>query len=52
MREPLAVACAAGGRAALAASVLRRRGYENVWRVEGGVAELASNGAPWVESGA
>ena len=41
---PLAVACAAGRRAALAASVLRRGGYEGVYRVSGGIPDLASHG--------
>jgi rhodanese-related sulfurtransferase len=42
---PLAVACASGGRAAIAASVLRRRGGAPVWRVAGGVADIARHGA-------
>ena len=46
--RPLAVACAAGNRAALAASVLRRRGYPEVARVVGGVHDLARHGAAWV----
>ena len=46
--QPLAVACAAGNRAALAASVLRRRGYPEVSRVVGGVHDLARHGAAWV----
>jgi glyoxylase-like metal-dependent hydrolase (beta-lactamase superfamily II)/rhodanese-related sulfurtransferase len=46
--EPLAVACAAGNRAALSASVLRRRGYSNVLRVLGGVQDVAHHGARWV----
>jgi hydroxyacylglutathione hydrolase len=46
----LAVACASGGRAALAASVLRRRGHGNVMRVRGGVADLARHGAPFVHA--
>ncbi len=48
---PLAVACAAGGRAALAASVLRLRGYPSVVRVVGGVRDLQHHGAPWVNGG-
>ena len=47
--EPLAVACAGGGRAALAASVLRRRGHVHVARVAGGgVADLARHGVALV----
>jgi len=37
---PVAVVCAAGLRAALAASVLRRRGHAPVWRVTDGIARL------------
>lgn len=44
---PYAVACKAGGRAALAASVLRRRGYPAT-RVIGGVFDVAQHGAAWV----
>ena len=40
----LAVACAAGRRAALAASVLRRRGHANAQRVTGGIEDLARRG--------
>lgn len=40
-RRPLAVACATGPRAALAASVLRRRGHADVKRVKGGIGDLA-----------
>ncbi len=42
--RPLAVACASGRRAALAASVLRRRGYADAARVTGGVPDLAHHG--------
>lgn len=38
--RPLAVACAAGARGALAASVLRRRGYEQAARMTGGIPQL------------
>ncbi|HET9719943.1 MAG TPA: MBL fold metallo-hydrolase [Solirubrobacteraceae bacterium] len=38
--RPLAVACAAGARAALAASVLRRQGYSGASRMTGGIPEL------------
>jgi glyoxylase-like metal-dependent hydrolase (beta-lactamase superfamily II)/rhodanese-related sulfurtransferase len=40
IKPPVAVVCAAGLRAALAASVLRRRGYSPVWRVTDGIARL------------
>jgi glyoxylase-like metal-dependent hydrolase (beta-lactamase superfamily II)/rhodanese-related sulfurtransferase len=43
-QRPLAVACAAGARAALAASILRRRGHNDVVRVSGGVPDLAGRG--------
>jgi glyoxylase-like metal-dependent hydrolase (beta-lactamase superfamily II) len=42
--RPLAVACARGPRAAIAASVLRRRGYRDVVRVVGGISDLADRG--------
>jgi len=45
---PVAVVCASGARAALAASILRRRGCDPVWRVSGSVEELARLGAPMV----
>ena len=48
--RPLAVACATGGRAALAASVLRRRGHAAVSRVAGGIADLARHGAVLVRT--
>lgn len=38
--RPLAVACSAGHRAALAASVLRRRGYAQAARMTGGIPQL------------
>jgi len=47
-RRPLAIACAGGRRAALAASVLRRRGRRDVSRVTGGVADLADRGVALV----
>jgi glyoxylase-like metal-dependent hydrolase (beta-lactamase superfamily II)/rhodanese-related sulfurtransferase len=47
-QRPLAVACAAGARAALAASILRRRGHDGVLRLAGGVADLADRGVPLV----
>jgi glyoxylase-like metal-dependent hydrolase (beta-lactamase superfamily II)/rhodanese-related sulfurtransferase len=43
-RLPLAVTCASGRRAAIAASVLRRRGHDAA-RVSGGVGDLAGEGA-------
>lgn len=42
---PIAVVCASGVRAAVAASILRRRGHDPVWRVGGGVEALAQRGA-------
>jgi hydroxyacylglutathione hydrolase len=42
--RPLAVACARGPRAAIAASVLRRRGHHDVVRVVGGIGDLAERG--------
>ncbi|MGO9973758.1 MAG: MBL fold metallo-hydrolase [Solirubrobacteraceae bacterium] len=47
-QRPLAVACAAGARAALAASILRRRGHNEVLRVSGGVPDLAGRGVPLI----
>ncbi len=47
-QRPLAVACAAGARAALAASILRRRGHDEVLRVSGGVPDLAGRGVPLI----
>lgn len=47
--RPLAVACSAGVRSALASSLLRRRGVENVQHVvDGGVADLAACGVDLV----
>lgn len=46
LEPPLAVVCASGIRAAVGASILRRSGHEPVWRVRGGVEELAQLGAP------
>jgi len=45
LEPPIAVVCASGARAALAASILRRRGHDPVWRVTGGVEQLAQHGA-------
>ncbi|MGA2010383.1 MAG: MBL fold metallo-hydrolase [Solirubrobacteraceae bacterium] len=50
-RRPLAVACAGGRRAALAASVLRRQGHGDVARVRGGIGELAGYGVSLVGDG-
>ena len=50
--RPLAVACSAGNRSSLAASLLRRAGIGNVLHVaDGGVADLADNGLELVRSG-
>ena len=49
--RPLAVACSAGNRSSLAASLLRRAGIANVVHVaDGGVADLAENGLELVRS--
>jgi len=49
----IAVACAAGARAAFAASLLRRGGWSEVIRVAGGgIAGLPSHGIPLVGGGA
>jgi hydroxyacylglutathione hydrolase len=46
---PIAVACAAGARAAFAASLLRRGGWSDVVRVSGGgVGNLAAHGIPLI----
>jgi hydroxyacylglutathione hydrolase len=50
--QRVAVTCATGVRAALAASVLRRRGHRAVARVAGGVEQLADHGLPLVRDGA
>jgi rhodanese-related sulfurtransferase len=43
--KPLAVACSAGNRSSIAASLLERAGLENVVHVaDGGIAELAEEG--------
>jgi len=48
--EPLAVACSAGNRSSLAASLLRRAGLENVIHVaDGGVQDLLK-GSPSAET--
>jgi hydroxyacylglutathione hydrolase len=49
--KPLAVACSAGNRSSLAASLLRRSGIENVVHVaDGGIADLAAEGFRLVKS--
>jgi hydroxyacylglutathione hydrolase len=48
LEPPIAVVCASGARAALAASILRRRGHDPVWRVTGGVEQLAHLGASMI----
>lgn len=44
----LAVVCARGPRAALAASVLRRRGHTGATRLAGGIGDLVDRGIPLV----
>jgi hydroxyacylglutathione hydrolase len=47
--KPVAVACASGNRSAIAASLLKRAGFENVIRVaDGGVPDLAHEGVELV----
>jgi hydroxyacylglutathione hydrolase len=41
LKPPIAVVCASGVRAAVAASILRRRGHDHVARVSGGVDQIA-----------
>ncbi len=50
LEAPMAVVCASGVRAAVAASILRRRGHDPVWRVSGGIDALAGAGAPMVRA--
>ena len=50
LEGPIAVVCASGTRAALAASILRRRGHDPVWRVSGAIDALAAAGAAMVGS--
>jgi len=50
--KPLAVACSAGNRSSLAASLLKRDGVEDVLHVaEGGVADLSDHGVELVGEG-
>jgi len=43
-RSPVFVYCAAGGRAAKAAAILREKGYETVYEVKGGYKDLEKAG--------
>ena len=48
--KAIAVACSAGNRSSIAASLLRRAGVENVAHVaEGGIADLAEEGIELVK---
>ena len=50
--KPLAVACSAGNRSSLAASLLRRAGIDNILHVaDGGIADLAEEGLQLVRGG-
>jgi hydroxyacylglutathione hydrolase len=50
--RPLAVACSAGNRSSIAASLLRRAGLEDIVHVaEGGIAELEDEGIELVREG-
>lgn len=51
LKPPLAVVCASGVRAAVAASILRRSGHDPVWRVSHGIDALARLGVPLVREG-
>ncbi len=42
--KPLAIQCSSGNRSMSVSSVLRRRGYQNVIQVEGGIKEWEKNG--------
>jgi rhodanese-related sulfurtransferase len=44
--KPLAIQCSSGNRSMAVSSVLRRRGYDNVIQVEGGIKKWAKNGFP------
>jgi len=51
-RKPLAVACSAGNRSSIAASLLRRAGLEDVVHVaDGGIADLPAEGVDLVKKG-
>ena len=42
--KPLAIQCSSGNRSMSVSSVLRRRGYRNVFQVEGGIKQWERNG--------
>jgi hydroxyacylglutathione hydrolase len=42
--RPLAIQCSSGNRSMSVSSVLRRRGYSNVFQVEGGIKQWERNG--------
>jgi hydroxyacylglutathione hydrolase len=42
--RPLAIQCSSGNRSMSISSVLRRRGFDNVMQVEGGIKEWQKNG--------
>jgi Zn-dependent hydrolases, including glyoxylases len=42
--QPLAIQCSSGNRSMSVSSVLRRRGYQNVIQVEGGIKQWGKNG--------
>lgn len=42
--QPLAIQCSSGNRSMSVSSVLRRRGYQNVIQVEGGIKQWQKNG--------
>jgi hydroxyacylglutathione hydrolase len=42
--KPVAIQCSSGNRSMSAVSVLRRRGYRNVFQVEGGIKKWEKNG--------
>jgi hydroxyacylglutathione hydrolase len=44
MDKPLAIQCASGNRSMVAISVLKRRGYQNVIQVDGGINKWKMNG--------
>jgi rhodanese-related sulfurtransferase len=50
--KPLAVACSIGNRSSIAASLLKRAGFEDIVHVaEGGIADLAAEAVPLVRRG-
>jgi len=44
--EPVALHCQGGGRSAIAASLLKARGYDNVMNVRGGLGTWRASGLP------